>query len=331
MINNIYLESFKCFSKADIMLAPLTLLTGLNSSGKSSVMQAIRIITGGKLLEGFGDCVSNLGTQAKITVEIDDGEYSAIISKGSRTLSIDKITPSILANYVQYIGASRLGPQNYLPYSKKPTDIGEKGENVLSYIETYDSGVPECMRREHYEVYSSVKEQTRAWLDIISPGLQFDYEVVESADIAISKFSDFRSVDVGFGLSYTLPIIVSVLVNTAKKAKNPNMPITMLLENPEAHLHPRGQTEMGIFLALASSCGIQIIVETHSDHLLNGARIAVKDRRIEPHNMIVHYFEYDVKEEKSNHYPIFVDEYGALNDWPEGFFDENEKNLLKLI
>ena len=331
MINDLYLKNFKCFSEADIMISPLTLLTGLNSSGKSSVMQAIRIITGGKLLGGYGNCVSNLGTEAKIVLDTNDTRYVASIAKGSQHVDINKDIPTELTTNIHYISANRLGPLNYLPYTKKATEIGERGENVLSYIETYESGVPEIIRREHYEVYSSVKEQTRAWLDIISPGLVFDYDIIENADIALSKFSDFRSVDVGFGLSYTLPIIVATLVNTVKKAERPDVPIVMLIENPEAHLHPRGQTEMGLFLSLAASCGLQVIVETHSDHLLNGVRIAVKNKRIEPINTVIHYFEYDIIEERSNHYPIFIDDYGVLSDWPAGFFDENEKNLLKLL
>ena len=68
MISNLSLKSFKCFFETEIMISPITLLTGLNSSGKSSVIQALRILTSGKLLEGYGNCVSNLGTEAVIAL-----------------------------------------------------------------------------------------------------------------------------------------------------------------------------------------------------------------------------------------------------------------------
>lgn len=205
MYTNLSLRHFKCFSRAEISLKPLTMLTGLNSSGKSSVMQAIRIIAGGELLHGYGNCVSTLGDKAKISLELSGHQHQCIIEKDNTYFEPILPKSNVLSNNLHYISADRLGPLNFLPYKRRADKAGEKGENVLSYLETYDSGVPEILRRKGYEEFSSVKEQIRAWMEIISPGLKFDYKTIEESDIALFNFSGFRPVDVGFGLSYTLP------------------------------------------------------------------------------------------------------------------------------
>jgi predicted ATPase len=105
----------------------------------------------------------------------------------------------------------------------------------------------------------------------------------------------------------------------------------MLIENPEAHLHPSGQTKMGKMLALASACGIQIVVETHSDHLLNGIRIAVKEGELRHSDVKCFFFTTDNSDEPANVERISIDCFGMLDHWPVGFFDESEKNLLRLI
>lgn len=135
----------------------------------------------------------------------------------------------------------------------------------------------------------------------------------------------------GFGLSYTLPIIAAVIISAYKLQKNKIMVPVIMIENPEAHLHPSGQTKLGKFLALAASCGVQIIAETHSDHFLNGVRLAAKEEDIDFKDIVIQYMKYNVKEKTSENIPIYVDEYGMLDEWPEGFFDQNEKNLLELL
>ena len=63
-----------------------------------------------------------------------------------------------------------------------------------------------------------------------------------------------------------------------------------MLENPEAHLHPKGQRKMGELIAQCAANGIQIFLETHSDHILNGIRIAVKQKRLKGEDAKLFYF-----------------------------------------
>ena len=330
MISKIKLENFKCFVEADIDIAPMTLLAGLNSSGKSSIIQALRIANNGKLLQGYGECVNVDAKIAKIEITNKGKQYEIQITKQGKPQSKNFIENKEF----QYIGADRLGPQVQLPFRRGDIySVGEQGEDVLSYINEYyeESGVPEKLRMRGYESLSSVKEQIQAWLNIISPEFKFSFLSSKETDTAFSQYNNFRAKDVGFGLSYTLPIIAAVIISAYKLQKNKIMVPVIMIENPEAHLHPSGQTKLGKFLALAASCGVQIIAETHSDHFLNGVRLAAKEEDIDFKDIVIQYMKYNVKEKTSENIPIYVDEYGMLDEWPEGFFDQNEKNLLELL
>jgi predicted ATPase len=332
MITKINLTNFKSFESLNIDMAPITLLTGLNSSGKSSVIQAARIAHDARLLEGYGECVSFFAEDAGVCIEQNRKKYEVKIKKGNGAAAGLHHTPD---QDIHYISADRLGPQKVLHYKPKDVNyVGERGENVLSYIgKYYDAGgVPEKLRMEGFDTFSGVKQQIRFWLNIISPSFDFDFKFETENETAFSVYTKnrFMAKDVGFGLSYALPIIADVIISSALFNAG-SVPPVIIIENPEAHLHPSGQTKLGRFLALAASCGIQVIAETHSDHFLNGVRLAVKNRDISQDDVIIHYFQYDVKEEKSGHTEIYINEKGMLDEWPEGFFDETEKNLLELL
>ncbi len=96
-------------------------------------------------------------------------------------------------------------------------------------------------------------------------------------------------------------------------------------------MHPKGQTQLGYFLALVAQCGVQCIIEIHSEYILNGIRIAVKERKVSSSTVIFNYFVKDLKMNFSEITSIFTDEHGMLDNWPEGFFDEIEHALLSLI
>ena len=114
----------------------------------------------------------------------------------------------------------------------------------------------------------SLRYQTELWMRKIIPDVAFDLEKITQADQARlgikNKNTNFylRPTNIGFGISYALPIIIGALIAPKNSL--------LLVENPEAHLHPAGQSEIGKFLAEVASTGRQVIVETHSDHLLNG-------------------------------------------------------------
>jgi predicted ATPase len=146
-----------------------------------------------------------------------------------------------------------------------------------------------------------------------------------SFDMGKDVSSRYRNTNVGFGITYTLPIIVAVLASP---------PGTIILvENPEAHLHPRGQAKIGELLALAASCGVQVVIETHSDHVLNGIRLAVHGGKIKPEDVQLNYFQRREKQGQAFTKVIspHIDRNGRIDRWPDGFFDEWEKSLYVLL
>ena len=173
-----------------------------------------------------------------------------------------------------------------------------------------------------------------AWLSVIRPGTRIN--VTSNLDLSlvglryqflggIDAGNPFRPTNVGFGLSFLLPVLVAVL-----SAKPGAM---LILENPEAHLHPRGQGEIGKLLALAAGNGVQVIVETHSDHILNGVRLAVKNKLIKPEQVKLLFFHGEVIDDQFKHYILNprVDENGRIDLWPDGFFDEWDRQLSELL
>ncbi|MGL4209218.1 MAG: AAA family ATPase [Candidatus Adiutrix sp.] len=339
MIKKLTLTSFKCFSSLEMLLAPITLLVGLNNSGKSSILQAIQICKHHKVLEGLGTDKDlkhrNSDSYPKINIEFEKNYFAKNHKDMSISIkfpvSVGK--PSKLFDRVDYISADRFGPRVTLPFKNDCCHVGEFGENVYSSLSNYRSegGVPSILRHESVPETSGVFEQVRAWLNIISPGIKFNFAIFEQADMSSGLFAESRATNVGFGLSYTLPIIVSPIISASRIATMKKGSVTLLIENPEAHLHPRGQTQLGYFLALASQCGVQTIVETHSEHILNGIRLAVKDKKVPDNDAIFYFFQKNAAEGISEATPIFIDKDGMLDSWPDGFFDEAEKTLMRLI
>lgn len=144
----------------------------------------------------------------------------------------------------------------------------------------------------------------------------------------------FNPQSVGFGISYILPVLVALLTSIPEDI--------VIIENPEAHLHPRGQAEMGNLIARAAAYGVQVFVETHSDHVINGVRVAVKKGIVKPDDVNIAFFERKRHEIVSDdgvkgqeYYAdvrnIKIDANGSLSEYPEDFMDEWSNQLMRLM
>ena len=342
MIRQLHLNSFKVFDELTLNMTKLNILTGCNNSGKSSILQAIRLLDKQKPLEGLGslnDFIRGNNSGFDISCEDVKGRYVKFSSmRDGKPISNEKRVKSLIS----YISADRYGPRSTLDFGiyGEVDTVGAFGEKIIDFLYQLDTSFMELKVPEPLRINggAGVRNNLQEWLRLVSPGVGFDFKTERGANIGWLEFDQHKSIHVGFGLSYVLPLILSVLVHASQMArKDDSQQILLLVENPEAHLHPAGQTMMGRLLALGAACGVQILVETHSDHLLNGIRIAVKDKKLEAKDSVIFFFKtiqpdgivdsvpYAVVEE------LHADEYGMINNWPEGFFDETEKNLLKLI
>ena len=82
---------------------------------------------------------------------------------------------------------------------------------------------------------------------------------------------------------------------------------------------------MGRFLAEVSGAGRQVLLETHSDHVLNGVRRAVKEKRLEAGSVGLHFFRPRSDERPQVESPV-MDEDGRIDFWPSGFFDQFDRD-----
>jgi predicted ATPase len=366
MIDQLRLLNFKCFGDQTLDLKALTLLSGLNGAGKSSVLQALLLLRQSQeqgLLDKEGLALNGtwvqLGTAADVLYEgahadelgfaLSANGYDSIwrfaydrsadvVSLLSKEADERIYTTSLFTDDLRYIPAERTGPRTVFGTSdyhvRRHRQLGTRGEFTADYLSLFrdEKVIPEV--KHLAEDSLSLLPQVQAWMQEVSPGVHIDlqrYDAIDAVSVLYSfaagrlYSNPYRSTNVGFGITYTLPVIVALL------SARPGT--LVLLENPEAHLHPRGQVKMGELMSRASSGGVQVIVESHSDHVLNGVRIAVREKLLDPGQVGLLFFERREWDDQlvSRVTSPSIDSDGRITQWPEGFFDEWENSLLRLL
>lgn len=240
---------------------------------------------------------------------------------------------------IQYLRAERFGPEDIYDASSivvsDKRQFGLLGEYAAHYINVFGQEQVINEKIRHPKATSeNLLSQINAWMKEISPGVSLNTKYIPEVnkvildyqfDLLNDKTNSFRPKNVGFGLSYVLPIVLTLL--TAEEGK------IIVIENPESHIHPRGQAELGKLISLAASIGAQLFIETHSDHILNGIRVSVKEKLVDKSKVNVMYFEKTTteKEQYSKITQIKVDSNGTLSDYPKDFLDEWSNQISQLI
>lgn len=350
-ISKISISSFKCFAKADLEFGDITILSGLNSSGKSSIVQALRMFgesSLGKspLIKGHGsyDELRSRFSPLNAPIEIKctyENQISADLKISKSQIKTPKIAPIIY-----HLSAARLGPQSSLPLSSKSSiwpEIGSNGEFVVDFMKFFDGTIVSELLRRSEEEGRTFEIQLNNWVEEIAPGALITTNKDEKRDTSYYEINSFRPANAGFGVSYSLPILAAIFGLTAHEPKNgwlttdgqkwaaqrDKKGVVLLIENPEAHLHPKAQTNLGTLLGQASQCGIQIIIETQSDYILDGIRIAVKNKKVPSTSTKVFYLIPNGDAPPLIESPKIFDD-GRLEFWPKGFFDQTLKNRMEL-
>jgi predicted ATPase len=230
---------------------------------------------------------------------------------------------------VHYVSADRLGPQDFFGWSNE-TDflsVGVRGERTAEVLYQWGQDqrtIADQRAREESET-SLLTDQTSAWLSYVFDGGKVVVTAPHSTILTLEMNADgsaryHRPVNVGFGYSYSLPIIVAGLIAQPGEI--------LVVENPEAHLHPLAQSRLGEFLATVSRTGVQVFVESHSEHILNAFRLAVKEHWIEPDSLSVLYFR---RHESEPIVRVVVEADGSVPHWPDGFFDQRTHDFFRLF
>lgn len=369
MLDFIRIERFKSLNDAQFPLAGLNLFSGLNGMGKSSLIQTLLLLRQsyekntlpdkGLLLKG--DYVS-VGTGQDIlseNAEKETIEFTLVwdkldpvhfvfdyagksdlqpIDKEKKHLPFDADQVNLFSKNFQYLSADRISPKASYDVSdyhiKDLNSLGNHGEYTAHYIAEYGLQPIAIDSLKHPSAPSlSLLDNLDKWMAEISPGIRIHAELHQAMNTVSLGYAfqqgtemtaDFKPQNVGFGLTFVLPVLTAIL-----RSKPGDM---LIIENPEAHLHPGGQSVLGRLCSIAATAGVQLFIETHSDHFLNGVRVAVREKVVTAVNVKVFYLE---RSTTSVHEAIVVspeiDENGRIDIWPQGFFDENDRLLEKLL
>ena len=371
MINKLKLINFKCFKENEFFFKKLNLLTGINSGGKSSVIQSLLLIKQTfekrqeikeliKLLSFndkntvFKDIFLNdkyvkLGLINDILNEkaIDDEifiELEIDNKKLDTKIKLDN-EKKIVAQYKKienweflisednffYLSANRISPKDNYEYSREKIlkgQIGNNGEYSIHYLAEYYNDEIKIKNLKSNDTNNyQFRENVSRWLGKISKGIDITAVVNDTKEEVRLNYNygsrNFLPQNVWFGITYTLPIIILLI----KEQKGD----VIIIENPETHLHPAAQSELAKLCCKVAAEGVQLIIETHSDHFLNAIRVSVKENIISSNEVQVYYFNKNYKENEIEVEEIKIDSNGRIENWPKGFFDEWDIQLEKLL
>lgn len=231
---------------------------------------------------------------------------------------------------VYYVSAGRVGPLKFVEKHEVPEfhNVGTDGSYTINTLSTYRQKIDSSMNIKVDDVeMHNVKDLASQWLSYIMSGgnvfVNGDDDTQHSSVLSLDFSFDnksFQSYNVGFGYSYILSIIVTALI--AKKNS------IVVIENPEAHLHPKAQLRLTEMLAKLGSRGVQVFVETHSEHIVNGFRLEAlrSNCSLKNSDVSLYFFDCDFS---IRH--LRLEPNGRINDWPNGFFDQSQYELAEIL
>jgi predicted ATPase len=246
---------------------------------------------------------------------------------------LELAAPLRMLQTLHYVGADRLGPKDFFPRQTVPgtLHVGARGEFTAEVLfARRDEAIAESMcagvaLHDHPAPDRNFIRQVGEWMAFIFDGAALKVSESGRTTLAIEMNSDggptyLRMPHLGFGFSYVLPIIVAGLLADPDQM--------LIVENPEAHLTPAAQSRMGLFLARVAQQGIQVFLETHSEHVLNGTRLAIV-RGWLPASDVGLFYIHGGRERRLDRIGLLPD--ARLETWPRGFFDQQETDLIRLF
>lgn len=364
-ITKLELHNFKCHSFLEQQLGDISILAGGNAAGKSSIIQSILLANAAWNYAEKKRVYTNnvegiyMGPPSTIISEEHDKDNILLeLQINGNSNRVELTLPSAeeegiflnIENYEEiceesradvcvlnnmnmfYINAERFGPRVTLGIENaREFYVGSHGENtdyVISKMDLEQKNkrlrLPEELKISSIMRFSANVEE---WLNIIIPNTKLETSMSMEYGISSVKFRNtgdnfYLPTATGFGITYVLPIITQALI--ASMLHN----CVLLIENPEAHLHPYSQSMIGRFLAYVSIQGVQVIIETHSEHVINGCRLQLGElKKCDAATILFFNREKDKQIVKE----IKINEFGELEEWPKGFFDQAQNDLRKIL
>ncbi len=233
---------------------------------------------------------------------------------------------SELLKRVYYLGPLREYPKRY--YTSKgttPGDMGTKGEYVVDAIlasreqgKYISPGKGESGKKSRNK--QTLEERIAYWLKQLGLIYSFKVEAINGGsslyEVKVKRTSASSEVlitDVGFGVSQILPVLVMCYYVPEGSI--------ILLEQPEIHLHPSVQMGLAdVFIDVIKNRNVQIILESHSEHLLNRLQRRLAEKALEQKDIALYFC--DTGAAGSNLKPLDIDSFGNIANWPADFFGD---------
>lgn len=333
MIRELTISGLKNIKYEKMALKPLTLLTGLNSTGKSSVLQAILLVNKvatksgqlylNHLLSSFSTLRNIYENAKEIVVRLDvDGtivEYK--LSEDSED-KIEGCAGLEIEKNLYYLSANRIGVENLASISNT-ISCGIDGNYLLGAFEREKSNpLSDGLVRDESSL--TLAAQLNYWQSyILGLKLELKTEKRNEQIVEVKYNSDdipgILPTQLGAGVSYLTKVLILCLRATPGDI--------VLIENPEIHLHPAAQSRLGEFFAFISNAGIQLIVETHCDHLINKLQYLVFKKLFDSEKTVI-YYKRGITDPFEK---ICLDRNGRFQpEFPRGFFDATLSELLEM-
>lgn len=363
MISEIDIHNFKIHKNSELPIGPLTIFTGINGMGKSSVIQSLLMLREnivGKNYPGplnirgksydVGSSFANLvnwyaedSDRLGIHIIYDgqkfrfDYQYplknvtELLPYPGSEPYPVDVLMRLPLFNdNFQYLSAFRFGPiESYggdtgAINRRQVSVVNGNGEYAVALLDKYgndDIEVPEMAEGDDL----SLAAQTAYWLSRISPNVRvaidgnsetkYNLNYTYPTSKGRNKVSPLNT---GYGISYVLSVIVALLISRKGAL--------VIIENPEAHIHPAAQSALMELISRAVSGGVQVIIESHSDHIIFGALVNMKKEIISKKDLEILHFDTD-NENRLIHIPIEIGPDCRIKNAPPHFVEQMNLDL----
>lgn len=346
MIRKISVKGLKSIAEIEMNCEKLNIITGVNSSGKSTLLQALLIVAQNRnsntglngdyvSLGEFTDAKNFNVSEKSISIDIETGcnsivklrfDENGIVQNDFywKDANVFKLPQGL--STIKYLSCNRIGAEDI--YKKKFTDdkeVGMNGEFAIFSLEKYKSDtLPETLiiNQDSYTLIS----QVNYWLNYILGASIFTEDVVGTDFVKCfyrtQEGKYVRPKNIGAGLSYLISVLVLCLLS--------NEDDIIIIENPEIHLHPQAQSKVCEFLDFIAQSGRQLFVETHSDHIFNGVRAGIATRTMDAKDITVNFFAVD---DKNCTYNTVVEfgKRGRILNYVDGLFDQFDIDLNRML
>ena len=346
MIDKLRITGFKSISELELTCKNLNLITGMNSSGKSTILQAMLILAQNRTSNvGLNGSYVSIGdykdaknfniSEKHISFSISCPDNSTIKMVFDPTGIVENgffdknfklfITPIDFFS-IKYLSCNRIGAEDI--YKKNYLDeksVGINGEYTIFCLEKNKS---EPLPQELIADYTSYTliSQVNYWLKYIL-GLSIITEDIVGTDYVKCFYineegKEIRPKNTGAGLSYLISVIVMCLLSEQGDI--------IIIENPEIHLHPNAQAKVCEFLYFISKFRRQLFIETHSDHVFNGIRAGIATKKMHSDNISVNFCALNANNCTENTV-IEFGKRGRILNYVEGLFDQFDIDLNRML